>query len=245
MKLLPLLFLLLPQEAPVKPLADVAKKLESGAVEFLKGTAPLEAWKPWPNKVGHSVSDMRKSLSDAGVKTLSSLGFEVELHFYKDAKPVATLRSFFYVEGGETSFLSFEFKAEAGGMEAQALALEKFSEIDPGLGAAVKALLEEIKSKKEKAVRFADFEKVAKRCVFDGLVDSAKKQLEESQAGVKEACEKVSKLDYSEVRLRMDDCPMLALADEGKPVAILNLKLSADEGKPALALGRFKPFKKR
>ncbi|HEU4339176.1 MAG TPA: hypothetical protein VFS19_03835 [Planctomycetota bacterium] len=245
MKLWPLLVLLAVQESPLAPFPELAKKLDAGSAEFLKGTAPAEAWQPWPMAKGHSETDVRKGLADAGVKKLSSLGFEFELHFYKDGKPVAALRSFVYVEGAETSFLTFDFKPEAGGLESKALAMEKFSEFHPGLGAAVKSLLEEIKAKKEKAVRFAEIEKVAKRCVFDGLVESAKKQIAEDQAAVKEACEKLSKLDYSEIRLRMDDCPMLALAAEDKPVAVLNLEITAEDGKPALALGRFKPFKKR
>jgi hypothetical protein len=237
------LALLVQSDSPVKSLLEIGKRLDAGAAEFMKGTAPAECFKGWAWPAKEDGAKLKEALKGAGVTKLENLGFEFELVYLKGGKPLYYLRTFVYMEGDSATFLAFrgEKLTDTDTASSRAKTLDQYEDAFAG---AAKALVEAIKAKKADAIVFADPDKIAKRCVFEGLVKDAQKQIEEGKKALAETVSTVAALDHDEVRLILDDQMFLGLAEDGTPTGGVKASWAWEEGKLGFALGRWRAFKK-
>lgn len=237
---------LLLQDTPIKPLSALGKRIDAGGAEFMKGTAPADAWKPWAVQA-KDVAALREALKAAGVTKLSCMSFEFELFFVKDKKVLGQLRTYVYVEGDDPCFMGFEFRPAApeDTVGSKTLPLDSFKEFAPEAADAAKALVAAIKSREGAIVKFADIEKISKRCSYEALLRDARKTIDAGKKNFVDACGKVAALDYPEVLLRLDDQSSLALGEDGAAKGMVTSQFAEQGGKPAFELGRYRGFKKR
>jgi len=242
MTLLLTLALLVQSDSPVKSLLEVGKKLDAGAAEFMKGTAPAECFKGWAWPAKEDGAKLKEALKGAGVAKLSNMGFEFELYYMKGGKPLGTLRTFVYMEGESACFLAFRFSS-AGEQETVSERAQALDQYDAVFAGAARALVDAVKAKKSDAIVFADPEKIAKRCVFEGLVKDAQRTIAESKKSVGETLATVAALDHDEVRLILDDQMFLGQTDDGTPTGGISGEFGWTDGKLGYVIERWRPFK--
>jgi hypothetical protein len=231
-----------PAESPIKPLAVVARHMESGVNKFLKGETPAAALAPWAAGATDE-KKLRGALKEAAVAKAEVLGFEYEISFYNAGAEVGRLSAFVWVEGDHASFMDFEFK-EGPQPVQRGLSLDKVKAFDSRLADPAAALVGGIHQKKAERVEFTDPEKIAKRIGDERMAAEAGKNVRKAKEGAKAACEAIAALEYDEIRLGLDDVAILARQEGGTAVGVLTADFSRNEDKLSLDLDKFRPFKK-
>ncbi len=240
MAALALLAVLLSQDSPLKPLTEIAKHLDKGAAEFMKGAEPAEAWKPWDVKAAKA-QELRDALKAAGVKSLSNLGFELEFVFKKKAAGgnLYYLRTFVWASGEEAAFLAFDGREEKE-LHVQSKPLDAYKDASAPFAAAADALVKIILAKEASKLPFMDAEKLTKLVASEKVRKDAGARLEQSRKNAPAVCAAIVAMETDVVELRIDDQSFLA-GDKGMVRAGWEL---GRDGKLTYNLGGFRGFPK-
>jgi len=227
------------QDAPLKPLGDVAEHLDAGMTEFLKGAAAGDAWKPWP--VRSDGAALREALRQAGVVKATHLAMEFELLFRKKGAAVLYVRAYVLVRGGAIAIVNLESRdkdirvADGRPIDAHKDHAAPFAE-------AARAFLAVLRAKDVSKLRFADADALA------ALPESVRKpELERAERGKAAAAriaEAVAACDADEVHLRIDDHAYLALDGAGAAVGVVRCHFEWDGDRVVYNPGSFRGFPK-
>lgn len=231
------------EATPLDKLAEVGEHLDKGAAEFLKGSDPAAAFRPWvtpPDMDAGRAGALRDELKAAGVTSLANLGFEFELYFMSGGRPVYYLRTFVHTGEDGVSFLNFDGRSETSGPSG--IRLENLSGQAQPLREAAQALLEKIKSPDCTKLPFTTSETLSKLITVQRARGELMPRLEESKAGLAGTCSSLAALKYDEVRVHVDDQAFLASGPDGSTKGALMGEFELAGSNVGYALSRVRRF---
>ncbi len=227
------------QDPPLKPLADVAKHLDAGMTEFLKGAAAGDAWKPWPARSDGAA--LREALKQAGVAKAEHLAMEFELLFRRKGAAVLYVRAYVLVRGGETSIVNFESRdrdirvSDGRPIDAHKDHAAPFAE-------AARALVAALKAKDVSKLKFADSATLAP--LPENVRKPELERAERGKAAAARIAEAVAAVDADEVHLRIDDHAYLAFDGAGAAIGVVRCHFEWDGDRVVYNPGSFRGFPK-
>lgn len=233
---------LMPQEEPtLKPLCEVAKRLDEGIKAFMDGKDMQESFKNWdvggtPEAVA---TKLREDLAKDHVALAKTFGIDLRLHLFSEGKMVYEVQAILHATSKEAGLLVFRGKAsESSGKSS--LSPDKLSKEAKPFGDAALALLKILKTKKADELPFADEEKMSK--LFPANFSAElKKSREESRAGADALKKDLNDLKYDEVRVGLNEHFFSAIGEDGSSRnGWINGKLKlTPEGKVTFRLSRY------
>ncbi|MGE0710921.1 MAG: hypothetical protein AB7N76_15995 [Planctomycetota bacterium] len=234
------------EAGPLAPLVKVGEQLDKGFSAFLAGKEVKEAFAPWkPGK--RAVEETRAQLAEAGVKRIVPAGFELELVFLKEGKPLYYLRTFVSTLDGKPAFLAIGGrKLEDGKLYVKAQPLAAFKGAAEPFALAAKALEAALLSGDASKLPVADAEALSKRLA---LSERDRRGVTKETARARENLGRlpgeVKALGHDELQVRVDDQTSFVYGEgEGEPLGMLRSGFELVEGELVFSPGRFRPAQK-
>lgn len=227
-----------PKDAPLKSLCAVAKHLEKGMAEYLKGASVTDAFKPW-EAAAEKKPELRETLKEAGVASTPSIGFELYISFARKGTLAYRVRTEVHVTPTEALIFSLGGGGSEGG-NLRGLAASACKDQAAPFGEAALTFSKAAKTGKPEALPFADPEKVLK-LVPEAMRAGFIRDFEGSKKAAAAVVAAIAALDYDEVWIDADDQYTAALGADGAPrEGMIRTKFDLKEGGiVAFRLSRF------
>ncbi len=226
------------------PLGPVVRHADEGIAAFLKGATAAEAWKPW--LVEEPDQKLRDENGKAGVASARCFALELELLFYAQGKGVYYLRTLVQTDVAGSSFLGFRGRQvlDDGEILVTGTPLDGLKDQLAPFGEAARAIVDACKGDRG-GIRLADPEAVKKAVTFKPAQEDLLEDLAEAKEGLDATCAAIAALKADRIDVRIDDLSFLAYDAKGADMGVIRGDLeSAGEGKVAIELGRWKPWKR-
>jgi len=200
-------------EPTLKPLCEIAKRLDEGMQAFLGGKDMKESFKNWDaGETSEAViTKFREDLAKAHVVAARTFGLELRLVFYSEDKQVYQASAMVHVTPADAVLCGVRGRESSGTNKVGVLPDKCGKEAKPFADAG-KALLRLLKSEKE--LPLADADKISAllpKFYQTGL----KKKFEEAKADAEKAKSQIAALKYDEVRIFLDEQYFTATGSEG------------------------------
>ncbi len=225
-------------EPALAPLVEVSKRLHAGAVEFLKGTAAAEAFKPWP---ATGRDGLLAAMKAAGVARLDLLQMELSVVFLKGGRPVGAVGTSVWSDDKEAGLLGIAYGVPPADAPVPEPTPADLVDHNAPFGKAARGLIEALKAKNTKAIAVADPDAVANRTGDEHLVRVLRAGILQTRLGLTDVCTKVAELDYDEARVVIDDVHLLGHGADGELRGVVEAKFSCRRGEVSFELRRFRP----
>lgn len=219
------------------PVVTVITKVDEGMAALLKGTAPADAFKPWPVVRTERAAELVANVGKAGGTSLVSLGLEMDLVFLKEGKGVYRIRTVIY--GDAKAFLTFRGGASES---SSGETFEQFSDHNAPFKATAGAILEALKAKDETRLKTADAEALAK--LLPAQAEEIRKDLAQTARGIRTVIEEFAAVQYDEIRIRLDDHMFLVKDKSGAVVGMAKCEWRREKEALHFRIGEFRPLEK-
>ena len=245
MRVLWLLALLLPadgdrekgKESPLRPLSAVAKHFDKGMAEYLGGTSPAEAWKPWEVQEDRK-PELRVRLKAGGVEKATSMGLELFFCFARNGALVYRVETLVLLTPTHVSL--FGLKGTAGdGSAPRGIPVSGCKDQTAPFAGAATGFAKAAKTGRPEALPFADPDALRKI-----VPEATRQEIAAAQADARtrtaEVVAQIAKLDYDEIFVDGDDYYASAFgADGALREGMVRMKLKLKEGVVLLRLNRY------
>lgn len=203
------------QEPTLKPLCEVAQRLDDGIKAFLAGKDTRESFGKWD--VGETTPEvaakLREDLVGQHVTAAKTVGVDLRLHFYADKQMVYEVQSFFHVTPAEATLLAFRGRPSSSSGKTSVLP-EKCAKDAKAFADAGLALLKLLKTKKAADLPMTDADKVVK-LLPAFLHGGMKKEIEASKARADDLRKDLNGLKYDEMKIALNELLFTAMGAEG------------------------------
>ena len=222
----------------LKPLNEVAAKLNKGMKAFLKGTDPAEAFKPFDLKSLEEAVEIKKQLQAGGVASVTILAMEFEVVLMKEGKRVYAVALEVTPDARTSGILTLK----KGRARPSGTPLKDYTAGADLFAKAAKGLYNALQGKTVDKVPFADPPAILKDVPSTKLL----KTLTASVAEGKENAPAVLKAlppVVDEVDFKLDDLTFLAWDKAGMAIGTVDGEFRLKKGRLIFECGDFKPFR--
>lgn len=225
------------KDSPLRPLCAVAKHLEKGMADYLKGTAPAEAWKPWEVADERRVP-LRDAALAAGTATAPSFALDLYVSFVKGGVHVYRVQAIVHVTPARAALFGLRGDDVAGG--PRGIAASACRDQTAPFGEAATALAKALKGGRAEKLPSVSDDAVVK-ILSDKVRPEFLASLEEMKKRAPEVASRIAALDYDEIWVDADNGSFCALGADGAPLSgMIRSKLKLKEGGlVAFRLGRY------
>ena len=230
-----------PAPAPdaMAPFVSIGRHLERAGVALLAGESPGDAVKPWAfDDDPTALSDVRASLTAAGVATLEFGGFEFEPTLAGPNGVLGALRTVILVPGGIPGVVHFELREVQEERGPRGTRIEEWNGAHGDFGEAARRFLALVASDRCPQIPIAEMS------IWKGtpMEEKATRDLEELRGSIPATCASLAPARRV-THLRVDDFGYVGHDAAGTPVGVLGGELELRDGVLTVSLGdRFEPF---
>jgi hypothetical protein len=229
------------QEADLKPLCEVAKRLDEGMKLFLAGKDMKESFKDWDSgeTSDEAVKKLREDLVKDHVTSANTFAIDLRLQFFSEGKMVYEVQSLVYPTATDARLLAFRGRASQSSGKPGVVP-EKLAKDAKPFGDAGMALLNLLKTKKAADLPFANEEKTA-ALVPAFCREEMRKATEESKTGADALRKELNELKYDQVKVALNELMFTTQGPEGAPrEGMVRGKLKFnEEGEARFRLSRY------
>jgi hypothetical protein len=202
-------------EPTLKPLCEVAKRLDDGIKLFLGGKDMKESFKEW-DKGGTSevvLTKLREDLAQNHVTAAKTVAMEIGLWFYSADKAVFTASALIHATPTEALLIGIRMRKDPG-VARSGIPVEKCGKEAKAFADAGAALLKMLKTKKAAELPFADGDKVA-QLLPKAHQEELKKAIEKTKAESDDLRATLNALKYDEMRIELDGLLFTPFGSDG------------------------------
>jgi hypothetical protein len=230
------------QEAPsLKPLTEVAKRLDEGIKAFIDGKDMKESFKEWDagETSENVVIKLREDLEKDHVVSAKMFAMELRLVFYSAGSQVFDVSALVQATAAETGILAIKGRKSTGTGKV-GLPIEKCDKDARPIGAAAQALLNFLKGEKGADLPFVELKKVSP-LVPKVFGEQLKSHLEKAKDEAEALRKELGDLKYDEVKVQLDEQYFTPFGAEGlKREAFIRGKLRFNpSGEVTFRLSRY------